>query len=53
MIDKIITVPKSKLGRHIGNLDVDDIVRVNQATLVFLGLALSPKAKPLPTPPET
>ncbi len=44
MVDKITTVPKSKVGERIGRLDDDDIVRLNQAVLVFLGLAVSPKA---------
>jgi mRNA interferase MazF len=39
MVDKITTIPKSKLGRRIGNLDVVDLVRINQAMLIFLGLA--------------
>jgi|SRR5579883_20890 mRNA interferase MazF len=39
MVYKITTVPKSKLGARIGRLDDDDMVRLNQATLVFLGLA--------------
>ncbi len=42
MVDKIITVPKSKVGAQIGRLDTEDILRVNQAMLVFLGLASSP-----------
>ena len=42
MVDKIITVPKSKVGAQIGRLDNDDILRLNQAILVFLGLAGSP-----------
>jgi len=39
MVDKITTVPKSKLGSRIGHLDVADLARVNQAMLIFLGLA--------------
>ena len=46
MVDKITTVPKSKLGTRIGRLDDQDIVRLNQAILVFLGLAVSSRAKP-------
>jgi mRNA interferase MazF len=46
MIDKIVTVPRSKLGSQIGHLDDQDMVRLNQAILVFLGLTVSPKAKP-------
>ena len=40
MVDKITTVPKVKLGTHIGRLDDADILRLNQAMLVFLGLAV-------------
>ena len=45
MVDKITTVPKSKVGSHIGRLDDQDILRLNQAILVFLGLAVSPRTK--------
>jgi len=41
MVDKLTTVPKEKLGARIGRLDAKDIVRMNQAILVFLGLAQS------------
>jgi mRNA interferase MazF len=44
MVDKISTVPKTKVGAHIGRLDDEDILRLNQAVLVFLGLAASPRA---------
>jgi mRNA interferase MazF len=43
MVDKITTVPKSKVGERIGRLDDVDVVRLNQALLVFLGLAVSPR----------
>jgi mRNA interferase MazF len=46
MVDKMTTVPKFKLGKRIGRLNDQDIVRLNQAILVFLGLAVSPRAKP-------
>jgi mRNA interferase MazF len=45
MVDKITTVPKTKVGVHVGRLDDEDILRLNQAVLVFLGLALSPKTR--------
>ena len=45
MVDKITTVPKSRLGAHVGRLDDEDILRLNQAILVFLGLAVSPRTK--------
>ena len=38
MIDKIITVPKEKLGRRIGQLDAADLTRVSRAVVVFLGV---------------
>jgi mRNA interferase MazF len=44
MVDKISTVPKTKIGESIGRLD-DDILRLNQAMLVFLGLAVSSRTK--------
>jgi mRNA interferase MazF len=39
MIDKITTVPKARLGKRIGKLHNQDIVRLNRALTVFLGLA--------------
>jgi mRNA interferase MazF len=45
MVDKITTVPKSKVGAHVGRLDDQDILRFNQAVLVFLGLAVSPRTR--------
>src|SRR5215472_12471326 len=45
MVDKITTVPKSKVGAQIGRLDDEDILRLNRAILVFLGLATSPRAR--------
>ncbi len=45
MVDKISTVSKRKLGARLGRLDDEDILRLNQAVLVFLGLAVSPRAK--------
>ena len=45
MVDKITTIPKSRLGAQIGRLDDDDMLRLNQAILVFLGLATSPRAR--------
>ena len=45
MVDKITTIPKTKVGAHVGRLDDEDILRLNQAVLVLLGLAVSPRAK--------
>ena len=38
MVDKITTVPKERLGQRIGQLDDGDVVRLNRAVMVFLGL---------------
>jgi mRNA interferase MazF len=39
MVDKITTVPKSKVGAHIGRLADEDVLRLNRSLAVFLGLA--------------
>lgn len=39
MVDKIHTVPKSKFGKRVGALDHEDLIRLNRAMIVFLGLA--------------
>lgn len=39
MVDKIMTVPKAKVGARIGRLDDADLMRLNRAVVVFLGLA--------------
>ena len=44
MVDKVTTVQKTKLGAQIGRLDDEDILRLNQALFVFLGLTVSPRA---------
>lgn len=38
MVDKINSVPRSKLGRQVGTLDTDDMSRLNRAILTFLGM---------------
>jgi mRNA interferase MazF len=45
MVDKITTVPKARVGARVGRLDDQDILRLNQAVLIFLGLAVSPRTK--------
>lgn len=45
MVDKITTVPKSKIGSCIGQLADEDMVRLNRAVLVFLGIA-APSSMP-------
>jgi mRNA interferase MazF len=39
MVDKILTLPKSKVGRRVGKLSADDVLRLNQHVVLFLGLA--------------
>lgn len=39
MVDTITTVPRSKVGGQVGRLDDEDLLRLNRAILVFLGLA--------------
>lgn len=39
MVDKITTVPKTRVGTRVGRLDDEDIIRLNRAVLVFLGMA--------------
>jgi mRNA interferase MazF len=41
MVDKITTVPKARIriGARVGRLADEDIVRLNRAVLVFLGIA--------------
>src|ERR1700744_5319277 len=46
MIDTITTVQKSKMGTCVGGLRDEDMLRLNQAIVVFLGLAVSPRAHP-------
>ena len=42
MVDKIATVPKARMGKRIGRIGDEDLVRLNRAILVFLGLATPP-----------
>ncbi len=39
MVDKLTTISKERLGSRIGRLDEEDMVRLNRAMLVFLGMA--------------
>jgi mRNA interferase MazF len=43
MVDKLTTVSKAKMGSQLGRLDDEDMVRLNRAILVFLGMAGSSK----------
>jgi mRNA interferase MazF len=39
MVDKITTVPKSRIGARVGRIGDADMLRLNRAVLVFLGIA--------------
>lgn len=39
MVDKVTTVPRTSLTRQVGRLSDGDLIRLNRALLVFLGLA--------------
>lgn len=41
MVDKITTVRRSRLGSKIGVLDDANVLRLNRALVVFLGVATS------------
>ena len=41
MVDELTTVRRSRLGDQLGVLDDSDIVRLNRAMVVFLGIATS------------
>lgn len=45
MVDKVTTVPKARLGSRLGRLDDEDLVRLNRALVVFLGLAGTPRTR--------
>ena len=39
MVDKLTTISEERLGSRVGRLDDEDMVRLNRAILVFLGMA--------------
>jgi mRNA interferase MazF len=39
MVDRITTVRRANLGRRVGHLTKQDMIRVEQSLLVFLGIA--------------
>ena len=39
MVDRMTTVSRSKLGAQVGVLEDADLVRLNRAIVVFLGIA--------------
>jgi mRNA interferase MazF len=41
MVDKLVTVPRSSVTLRVGRLGDEDMLRLNRAIIVFLGLASS------------
>lgn len=39
MVDKVTTIPREKLGKQVGRLGNTDLLRLNRALMVVLGLA--------------
>ncbi len=39
MIDKVMTIPRDRLGQSIGRLSANQIVQLDRGLMVFLGLA--------------
>lgn len=39
MVDKVTTVSKAKIGKRVGRLSDEDVVRLDRAMMVFFGLA--------------
>ncbi|MGI8869341.1 MAG: type II toxin-antitoxin system PemK/MazF family toxin [Mycobacteriales bacterium] len=39
LVDKVTTMPRDSLRERLGRLPDDDLVRLNRALIVFLGLA--------------
>ncbi len=44
MIDKVTTLPRSSVGERLGRLRDDELVALNRALIVFLGLVSAPQA---------
>ncbi len=44
MVDKITTVAKTTIGARVGRLANEDILRLNRAVVVFLGIGSPPAA---------
>jgi mRNA interferase MazF len=38
MVDKIMTVPRAKMGNRLGRLADEDMIRLNRAVVVLLGI---------------
>lgn len=39
MVDKVTTMPRANVGEHVGRLSDADLLRLDRALLVFLGIA--------------
>ena len=39
MVDKISSIPKTRMGALVGRVSDEDLVRLNRAVVLFLGLA--------------
>ncbi len=39
MVDKVMTVKRSKIGKTIGRIDADAMVEIERSLVVFLGIA--------------
>ncbi len=39
MVDKLTAVPRKRLGRLVGSLEVEEVKALNRAIFVFLGLS--------------
>ena len=44
MADKLMTVPRVKVGKPIGRLEAEHMAWIGQTVVVFLGLAGAPPA---------
>jgi mRNA interferase MazF len=38
-VEKLVTLPRAKLGQRLGQLADEDMIRLRRAMVVFLGLA--------------
>ncbi len=44
MVDKITTIPRSRLGERMGRLGDQDMVKLGRAIVVFFGLTSGPRS---------
>lgn len=45
MVDKLTTIPRARIGKRVGRLADEDMLRLNRAALVFLGIAAPPGSR--------